>query len=195
MAGFKVRLTFTEPVLGTAPLNKEIYEEYIATKIAGAETPTDEVATIEEATEKGTTGFHRVDGQPAVYDYTIKGMFKDACGMLRRVTGSRSSKLTAYKKIIDGLVFVRPRLIPITAERVEVLVRPLRAQTAQGERVSLARSEMLPAGSTLEFTVTVLGEDVTEATLREWLDYGALRGLGQWRNAGWGVYSYTLTRE
>jgi hypothetical protein len=33
---------------------------------------------------------------------------------------------------------------------------------------------------------------VTKAVLKEWLDYGALRGLGQWRNAGYGAFTYEV---
>jgi hypothetical protein len=193
MNTYNITLTFTEALLGTIPLNKDTYADYIASRVEGTNA-LDEVDTIEEATEKGTTGFHRLDGTPAIYDYAIKGMFKDFAGMLRRVPGTASAKLTAYKKIVDGLVFVTPRLIPLTVNgELGILERPLRAQTAQGERVSLARSEMAPAGSTLTFAVSVLGKDVDETVLREWLDYGALRGLGQWRNGGWGRYTYTLT--
>lgn len=192
---YKVVLTFVEPLLGTIPLNKSIYGDYIAQVIDGKD-PLDEIETVEEATEKGTTGFHKVDGQPIIYDYAVKGMFKDAAGMLRRVPGTQSQKLTAYKKIIDGLVFIAPRRIPLRLNgEIEILERPLRAQTAQGERVSLARSECAPMGSTLAFSVTVLGKDVTEQTLREWLDYGQLRGMGQWRNGGYGRYAYTLEAE
>lgn len=195
MAKFEIKLTFTEPLLGTIPLNRETYADYIASRVTGVDV-LDEIESIEEATEKGTTGFHRKDGIPAIYDYAVKGMFKDAAGMLRRVPGTQSVKLTAYKKIIDGLVFVTPRLIPLTLNgELGILERPLRAQTAQGERVSLARSETAPIGTTLAFTVNVLGKDVTEETLREWLDYGSLRGMGQWRNGGYGRYTYTLTAE
>lgn len=195
MPKFEIKLTFTEPLLGTIPLNRETYADYIASRVTGVDV-LDEIESIEEATEKGTTGFHRKDGIPAIYDYAVKGMFKDAAGMLRRVPGTQSVKLTAYKKIIDGLVFVTPRLIPLTLNgELGILERPLRAQTAQGERVSLARSETAPIGTTLAFTVNVLGKDVTEETLREWLDYGSLRGMGQWRNGGYGRYTYTLTAE
>ena len=192
MQTYRVELTFTEPLLGTVPLNREMYADYIANRVEGKDI-LDEIGTIEEATEKGTTGFHRLAGTPAIYDYAAKGLLKDAAGMLRRVPGTLSAKLTAYRKIIDGLVFITPRLIPLTVNgEVGILERPLRAQTAQGERVSLARSEMAPIGSTLAFTVQVLGKDVTEDTLREWLDYGSLRGMGVWRNAGWGRYAYVL---
>ena len=69
--------------------------------------------------------------------------------------------------------------------------RPLRAQTAQGERVSLANSEEIPAGSSCQFEVLCM-DDSHEAAVMEWLEYGRLRGLGQWRNSGKGRFTYEL---
>ena len=191
MDRYRVTLTFTEPLLGTVPLNKELYDDYIASKAPQGEAP-DELHSIEELTKKGTTGFHQVDGTLVLYDYVIKGFCKDACSMLRRVTGSRSSKLQAFKKVIDGLVFVQPRQIPIKAGGEPfVLERPLRAQTAQGERVALSRSVAMPVGTTITFDLVTLGA-VPKTLLVEWLDYGALRGLGQWRNGGYGSFTYQI---
>lgn len=198
MDRYKVKLTFTEPILGTVPKDPEVYRQHVQSKAAdlGDELAAQEISTIERVEEKGWTGFHKEDGQPILYDYVIKGYFKDACGMLRRATGTKSAKVKAYKKVIDGLVFVSPRQIPLVlpaGESLGTLERPLRAQTAQGERIALARSDTCPAGTTLEFTLNVLGA-VGENLLREWLDYGELRGLGQWRNAGWGNFRYTLVK-
>jgi hypothetical protein len=188
----KIKITFAEPLLGTVPLNAELYADYIATKVPADVDTDDEMESVEELTTKGTTGFHIVDGGPILYDYAIKGFFKDAAGMLRRVPKTQSSKVSAYKKIIDGLIFVKPRQIPImVAGEIGILERPLRAQTAQGERVSLARSQVIPAGSTMTFTVQLF-EGVAENLVREWLDYGALRGLGQWRNGGYGSFTYEV---
>lgn len=193
MTQYKVRITFTEPLLGTVPMNQELYADYIATKLPdGNGDASDELATVSEMTEKGTTGFHRLDGAPIIYDYVIKGFFKDAASMLRRVPDTKSSKLIAHKKTIDGLIFIRPRQIPITAfGAVSILERPLRAQTAQGERVALARSEMIADGSEIEFVVDLLDAKL-EPAVREWLDYGSRRGLGQWRNGGYGTFQYTM---
>jgi hypothetical protein len=190
---YDVTVTFTEPLLGTAPLNKELYSEYIAARKPDAVDPS-EAETVEESVEKGTTGFHRTpDGAPFLYDYMIKGFCKDACSMLFRDSESASSKLKAYRKVIDGLVFVGPREIPVTVRGTEyILERPLRAQTAQGERVALARSEAIPAGSSASFVIQTLGS-VSEGLLREWFTYGALRGLGQWRNASYGRFDFTMT--
>jgi len=191
---YQITLRFTEPLLGTVPLDKEVYTSYIAAKKAelSPDELNEELDTIHE--EKSRTGFHTLeDGTPILYDYVLKGFFKDACRMLRRVPGTQSKKLTAFLKIIDGLLFVTPRQIPIVLSGgMSVLERPLRAETAQGPRIALTASDSIPVGSTLEFVVSVLGKDVDEDLLREWLDYGALRGLGQWRNASYGRFEYEL---
>ena len=63
------------------------------------------------------------------------------------------------------------------------------AQTAQGERISLANSETIPAGATIEFTVQCLVDGDMDAVV-EWLNYGKLRGMGQWRNSGKGRFNW-----
>ena len=195
MKEIKVKITLLEDMLGTASADKEIHETYIASKADDAPSVAEEIEALgfDEVVEKGMTVFPRdTDGCPIVWDYQIKGMFKDACGMLRKVTGTRSSKLKAYKKEIDGLIFPEPRKIRIALSGpMGNLQRPLRASTAQGERVALANSETVPAGSTIIFSVLCL-EDSAIDLVKEWLDYGRLRGLGQWRNAGYGRFTYEV---
>lgn len=196
MEKYKVTLTFTEEVLGATPKEEEIYKTWIAGKAALTdEQLAEELATVEKVEEKGWTGFHMLDGQPLFQAYIVKGFFKDACGMLRRVKGSESSKVRAYKKIIDGLVFVNPKriMLDLHGGAMGICERPLRGQTARGERVTLARSDTCPVGTTMDFTVKIL-DQVSEALLREWLDYGELRGLRQWRNSGKGVFKYTMEK-
>lgn len=187
----KVRITFMEPVLGTWSANKEIAEEFIASKAPDASTIEDEIKAlgVDAVVEKGKTIFPKLeDGTPFLYDYQIKGFFKDSCGMLNRVKTSESSKLKAYKKIIDGLIFVSPRTIPFTNYgEIHDCQRPLRAMTMQGERVSLANSEEIHAGASAEFEIMIF-DDAHEKAVREWLDYGKLRGIGQWRNSGKGRF-------
>lgn len=187
----KVRITFTESVLGTSPSNEEVYRDFIGSKAPDAITVEEEVAAIGEdaVVEKGMTVFPKLeDGTPFFWDYQIKGFFKDTCGGLRKVSDSRSAKIKAYKKEIDKLIFPKPRCIPIKFEGyISDCQRPLRAQTAQGERVSLAISEEVPAGATIEFSIDLLNGDY-EDTIREWLDYGEYSGIGQWRNSGRGRF-------
>lgn len=204
MKKLHVKLTFTEPVLGTWPANANVAREFIASKSPDAATIADEVAALgaDAVADKGMTIFPRdAEERPVLYDYQVKGFFKDACGMLSRLGGkteagkkkavNESGRIAAYKKVIDGLIFVQPRMIPLVVNgEMEECQRPLRAQTAQGERVSLANSEQIPAGSTCEFDVILL-DDSHEKVVREWLNYGILRGIGQWRNSGKGRFTYT----
>ena len=69
--------------------------------------------------------------------------------------------------------------------------RPLRAQTMQGERVALASSETVPAGSSMTFEIKML-TDGHEKAVKEALDYGRFRGFGQWRNSGKGIFHYEI---
>lgn len=191
----KVKITLTEELLGTACADPAIHSEYIASKAPDAQSLTEEVASIgADAVEaKSKTIFPRADnGTPMLWDYQVKGFFKDACSSLSRVPGSKSGKIKAYRKVIDGLVFPQPRKIPLLlpdGQKIGECQRPLRAQTAQGERIALANSETVPAGTSFECEIKLLDEKL-EDTVVEWLDYGALRGLGQWRNSGKGRFTW-----
>lgn len=194
MKTIEVILELTEEMLGTKAANPDVFADFIASKHPDGVPAKDELDRAEHREEAGTTVFHR-DGQtPGVYDYQVKGFFKDACGALRRATGTRSADLKAYKTVIDGVVFVAPRFIPLelpAGATVGLCERPLRAETAQGPRVSVCRSETVPAGTCLAFTVTVL-QDGLLPLVEEWLSYGALRGLGQWRNSGKGRFTWEI---
>ena len=191
----KVRLTLTEDLLGTASANKELYADYIATKAPKVEQIEQEIEDFdpELALEKAMTVFPRLaDGKPFLYDYQFKGFLKDSAGVLRKVTGSACSKVKAYKKEIDGLVFPRPRKIEIKmAGEMGVCERPLRAQTPMGERVALSISESIPAGSTIELEIGYMTDNM-KGLIMECLDYGQFRGLGQWRNSGKGRFTYEI---
>ena len=110
MKTLKVKLTFAEPLLGTWPANQNVAREYIASKSPDAATIEDEVAALgaAAAADKAMTVFPRNDaGAPILYDYQVKGFFKDSCGMLGRIGGkdekgkkkavNESGKLTAYR--------------------------------------------------------------------------------------------------
>lgn len=193
MKEMKVRLEFFEEVLGTASSDPEIHEKYIASNAPDAPSRKEEVEALgaEEVFEKSMTVFPRLDdGTPFLWDYQIKGFFKDSCGMLRKVKDTASSKIKAYKKEIDGLIFVKEREIPFIFDgEMGICQRPLRASTAQGERIALSSSETVPAGAKIEFTIQyMVNSDL--AAICEWLDYGELRGIGQWRNSGKGRFKW-----
>lgn len=201
MKEIKARITFTEMVLGSANNNKEVHAEFIAKKGPDAKTMEEEIQAIgvNGEIEKQMTVFPRMDdGTPMFWDYQIKGFFKDSCSALQRCKGEEvskeSCKLKAYKKIIDGCIFVEPRKIPIRIPegmKMDTLQRPLRGQTAQGERIALTTSETVPAGSEIEVTIVCLS-DIHEKAVIEWLNYGRFKGIGQWRNASFGRFRYEL---
>ena len=95
MKNIKVRLTFTEGILGTSPANEDIYRDFIGSKAPDAASIEDEVEAlgVDAVVEKGMTVFPKLpDGTPILYDYQIKGFFKDACGMLACVKTTKSKE-------------------------------------------------------------------------------------------------------
>ena len=190
-----VEMTFTTELLGTASNNAELHSEFIASKAPDAPSREEEVAAIGavEHEEKGMTVFPRnAKGEPVLWNYQIEGFFKESAQMLRRADDSLSKKMKAYRKTVDGGIKVFPRQVALELPPrgfVGDLQRPLRASTAQGERVALAHSETVPAGTRCRFVVDVANRaDVP--TVIEWLEYGAVHGMGQWRNAGHGRFVF-----
>lgn len=193
MEKHRALLEFFEPILGTCPANKDLAAEYVATKAPTIEKMDEELEAItaDELIKKGMTVFARNDdGVPCLWDYQVKGFLKDTCGILRKVEGSRASKIKAYKKEIDGLIFPAPRMIPIKFDgEIGSCQRPLRASTPQGERVSLSNSEEIPAGASIEVEFTCFTFEHW-LLVKECLDYGFYRGIGQWRNSGKGRFTW-----
>lgn len=211
----RVRLTFIDSILGGEPGSSELHEDYIQSKIPPDKyTPeelerikAEEIEALMDGDEKGKTVFYRnEDGVPCLKNNHILGFFKSACKALRDDKSNLSSKVTAYKTEIDHKVFVYAdksnragRFIPIqNAGEVSSCQRPLRAQTAQGERVAIADSEEVGAGSFVEFDVVTLQHDkkpIGNDLVKEWLEYGEFNGLGQWRNSGHGAFTFEVLSE
>lgn len=203
MKTMKVKLTFLEPVLGSSPNDEDIYTRFIGDKSPDAMSLEEEIKALGEegadiVAERGTTVFPRDDdGTPIFWNYQIEGFFKGTAGFLRTVPGTLSSKVKAYKKNIDGRIFVEGEITDTNktgrkirikdAFPMDLFQRPLRASTPQGERVSLACSERIPAGASCEFSVTCYVDEDMEM-VKEWLDFGKRNGLGQFRNSGHGRF-------
>jgi hypothetical protein len=198
---YAVKLHFTSPILGSAPANKEVYADYVASKKPGvtAEEIAREVEMIpENLQEAGLTIFRRDPrtGYMIFLAHMIRGFMKSAA---EGVTGAKG--LTAYKSKIDKWAFVSPDKIVLMRDGKGLTQkeadnqRPLKAMTAQGPRVSLLNSEQLNEGIEVEFTIEVLPlgqKEITKDMLLDWLDYGAWQGISQWRNAGYGRFVYDI---
>lgn len=196
MTKVHVKLTFTDDLLGTSSGNPELHREFIASKAPGAAKMEEEVASlgVEAVEEKSMTVFPKMaDGTPYLWDYQIRGFFKEICGAMRGIPGTKSSKVKAYKKKVDNTIFVEPREIPLDLHGMKIAdcQRPLRASTMQGERIALANSEVCPQGTTCEFDVLCMVDEDADM-LREWMEYGKYKGIGQWRNSGKGRFEFTF---
>lgn len=200
----KIRITFQEEILGTKPSSKDLFGEWVGKlapdeekheeEMTNAEKREEELEAYKTKQETGTTVFHKVDGKLGIYDYQLKGFFKDACGAMNRFDKEFRNgleKLSAYKTKIDGCIFVFPRFATFVIPEggpIGFCQRPLLADTPQGRRVTLVRSEAVPPGSTLDFEIKIFSKELIPY-VKMWLEYGVLRGLGQWRNSGKGRFS------
>lgn len=210
----QARITFTEPVLGTLPGNKELMEEFIAVRADTEGKIKDELRALpaQEQVEKAMTVFPRNANGPFIWDYQIKGFIKGSVLALLEL-GDISISKWGYKKAVDLFVHVYPRQIqilgtdgnPIGQTKLETLQRPLRAETMQGDRVCLASSEVVPAGCSIVVDIHVLtgtnGKSksavLTLDDIRACLDYGKIVGYSQWRSASYGRFTWSeeLTTE
>lgn len=199
----KIRITLTEGMLGTASANPEIHAEFIASKSADADKVKEEIESLpaDELIEKSMTVFPRTnDGRPMLYDYQVKGFLKETLGILLdfaepdcKIGKAKLSRWT-YKKIVDNAVMVGPRKIELCLPEggaITHCVRPLRADTMRGERVALATSEEVPAGTVFECDITTL-DKVLDGLMVKCLDYGTNKGIGQWRNSGKGRFVWAV---
>jgi hypothetical protein len=233
MKKLKIRMRLTDECLGMTPPNPKILTEYIASKAPDALSREEELEAaglpsdpaVEEMVNRETTIFPKLeDGRPFFWDYQIRGFMKDQCGMLSRSEGTLSSSLVAFRKIIDGLVFVRPRKIPLILPEGGTMGschRVIRINSATGERTAITSSETVPAGTELEFEIHYMplkdkapkapkkdkkgaekeakapaaSKADLAAVIREWFEHGEYRGLGQWRNSGKGAFTVISIEE
>ena len=176
---------------GTIPMNKEIFSDFIGSKKppesndAGKDQEAPEVDTVEQMEKKGTTGFHKDEQGVFIFDYMIKGFLKNAANILK---GAKHLDLKAARSKVVNQVFVLPRKIYIAEEVDGTIERPLRAQTMQGPRVRLAKSEFIKAGTRISFKIKWLEEDFRWKDIEMLLAYGELQELGQNRGGGFGRF-------
>jgi hypothetical protein len=169
-----------------------------------------------------TVFFRTEKGELFIKDYQFMGFLKAAGTVLRECNpselhkGSKKKMWSAIKSKVDKHVVIRPKVIilkrdskPVTeaggtlerpqrdtkavTEAAGTIERPLRVDTAQGPRTCLARSEFVDSGVQMEIEIDIMpGAPITEDMLERMLDYGQRVGLGQWRNAGNGRFSYEV---
>lgn len=198
------RLTGIRPLLGSISMNKQTFEEYLAKK---GKTPEeleraaqDAENVVDNDDEPKATGFYRdtKTGNIILKDYQIKGFLKEAAKALKDQIG-----VASYVSKIDNLVFIKERNIPLMRDGEwlknpdSILDRPLRAMTLQGPRVAKAYSEMVEDPWYVDITMQVVENKKTPKSaamtmdvIEELLKYGELKGLLQWRNGGYGSFTF-----
>lgn len=193
-----LRNTISE-VLG-APITDEEFEHL-------KEGDFDKIANLRESMkeldEKGITCFFRnpEDNKTVcIGSHMILGFLKAAGEAISKTLPKKNGKVLHSASYTSGLlnqhVTITPKFINASKDilreesgKPQYLQRSLRAMTAQGPRISLAKSEVLPKETAFSFEIKVMkNSQVNEDVLKTMLSYGELKGLGQWRNAGKGQF-------
>ena len=202
----KIKCTLLSELLGSQPADDKVFQTYVATKRPDKDKveSTNVEELIEGLEERGTTIFHRDDnGHLCLLDYQFKGFLKGRANAIRARKTAEEKKAQGWGAIkgkIDDHIFVFPRHILLlrNGEKIKeperICERPLSAQTAQGDRICLSRSEVVGRGATFYVEIRVLGV-VSKKQLLEILDDGEYFALGSWRNSGKGQISYEVVDQ
>lgn len=163
--------------------------------------------TITELDIRGTTVFfwNKELNRPMIGNHMIYGFLKAATEALCR-TASKKERATVLssasytQSLINQHVKVDPQFLTFDQDilrnedgTAKYLQRSLRAMTAKGPRITLTKSEIVPAGAKISFILKVLeGSPIKEEHLHAMFSYGEIKGLGQWRNADFGSFTYAM---
>lgn len=213
-----IHITFTEPVLGSSPGNPALHAQYVASKAppgaSGEEAEASEGVPLAELERNATSVFPRAPGGAVFcWDYQWRGFFKGALQALIALNSApKALNPWNFRRAVDSFLFVTPRRVGfLNAQggkidgKLEVFGRPLRASTLRGDRIALAASESLPAGTLCRFAVTLLTPSMapgvarstlavfTPALVEACLDYGKLVGFGQFRGGSFGRFTAVMS--
>lgn len=199
----KYRLVGLSPILGSQPASEAIRTQFVASKAPEVELSVEEKSLFdaEERETRGLSVFARdvEHGDNIILlDYMVRGFFKAALSALQKQLSIKS-----YKSKVDKYLFVSPRRIPIMRDGDFIYdedsqyERPLRADTPKGPRVGLQASECIDTPWSIEIELRLIPHDesakskpLSWAAVEAALDYGALSGLGQFRNGSYGTFSW-----
>jgi hypothetical protein len=196
----KYRLTLTENLLGTIPTKKDLFTAHVASEETGEDEPVKDL----EGGEAGYTTFLQDADGVYLFDYHVKGFLKEAGNVLKEQVETTKQKkggepsereaqtgVRALKSKLDNYVFVFPRRIFLKDKVDGVFERPLRAMTAMGPRVALAKSDFIAAGTQFMVEIALLPhKELTWQMIEGLMDYGQLKGLGQFRNGSYGRFTW-----
>lgn len=202
-----------EKMLGTIPTKRDIFVKFLVEKngldLEELKEDLDMVPGLDFDSEgepvvdgKGTgvsgftTFYSDVDGI-YLFNYHVLGFLKEAGNVLKEQVPNKMTKdgkpvvgIKNLKSKIDQYVFVEPRQIWLKEKPDGAYQRPLKAMTMRGPRVSLACSHYVdPLSFDIEI-ILVENKEISWDTIETLLDYGYFKGIGQWRNASWGSFTW-----
>lgn len=189
----EIKIMFTEDILGSWPADNEILTRFISTKAPSPWLQAEENDAIpEKPAEAGHSVFPQDKKGLFLWNFHIKGFLKEAGNNLKTAVNIKN-----LRSKIDNYVFIQPRKIylqrdgEIITEPDDILERPVRAQTIQGPRIALVGSERVKPPAEITCTIEVIDNaEITLNTIRQLLEYGAYKGIGQWRNGGFGSFAW-----
>jgi len=213
----KTKIKFIAPILGSAPPTPDIYERYLRKKLEKEiekiekrlqkkpdpvlqeklESLREEyeripvLAEIEPHEEKLTVFYRDENNYPVIRAHQVLGFLKEVGNAFKDKIGIKN-----LRQKINYYVAVRPIEIPLfrdedLTERITkpdgLFERPLRAQTLQGPRSSIAKSEKLNPLVYAQFEIHILPnkQGVNEKLIKQLLDLGVYRGISQWSNSNY----------
>lgn len=205
-----IEVEFVEPVLGSTPSSREVAAEYIAAKAPTAEAAKEEVEAIpaEEELEKLTTIFPSDEKGLFVWNYHWKGYLKENLHTLAELGDAKTISIYTAARAVDKFLFVEPRRIYILGPDGNPIKKPdgycersLRAKTMRGDRICLARSEQVNAGSRMRLAICWMEPEdrsktktktavIDKELISKCLNLGARSGWGQWRSSSAGLFKW-----
>jgi len=189
-----------EDIMGM-PLDEDARQLIVAGKLK------DLKLNIKDVSTTGTTVFFWNPEKecPMIGNHQIIGFLKEAAEAVARVSPKKDGAvpnsarhactlLNTQVRVYEEFINASNDVLRNNDGSPAFFVRSLRVKNTSQPRVCLARSEVLPAGTSITFHLGVRKKSaLTEDILRMYFDEGQVIGFGQWRGSGSrGLFNYEL---
>lgn len=188
---YRVKLQFTNELMGGTPKNPELIRDWLEAKGApDIEANAQEIeASIEASEQRSWCGFQSQDGQGlCMRGYHVKAHIKDCANILKDMLG-----IKALRSKVADRCYVMEDYIPLAAKEPSgFFEHPVRVMTAQGPRSALKRTDYVNK-PLITFRLRMLAVEIIPKTpngdlLDTIFEYGGIHGMGSDRGMGFGRY-------
>ena len=198
----KYKISMTEPILGSLPSSKTVYQDYIASKAPEPDVEgEEEIKMLPDRGQQKTTVFLRDDkGLCCLMDYQVMGFVKEAGNTLKKIIEcevpskngkSKKTGIVNLRSKLAQFLYLGPRVIRLNRQPDGVYERPVKIVNKEGVRVCLASSEIINPELSFEILIGLLPhEELSWDVIEQILEYGQFKGLGQFRNGGYGRFTF-----